>query len=220
MILHNEFEVDASVDHVWEALNDPERVAPCMPGAQLNEIDGDRLLGVVKVKVGPITAQYAGEASYQDRDEAERRIAIRGEGRGTSGNASALIEVELTEIASNRTMATISTDLVITGKVAQFGRGTIVDVGTILVGQFAANLEANIGAPAEPVRATDGTPEKDSSRSARKLDSPEPEPIDVLAIAGGSGVRRATMALTVLGAAYLIWRSFRRQRLAARFRAS
>ncbi len=143
MDLNNEIEVNAPIEEVWEAFNTPERIAPCLPGAELNEVDGDNFHGAVKIKVGPITAQYKGTATYQEKDQASKRIIIKGDGRDTrgAGNASALITAELSEISSNITNVKVLTELTITGKVAQFGRGAISDVSGKLMTQFATNLE-------------------------------------------------------------------------------
>ncbi len=143
MDLNNEIEVNAPIEEVWQAFNTPERIAPCLPGAELHDVDGDNFHGAVKIKVGPITAQYKGTATYQEKDQASKRIIIKGDGRDTrgAGNASALITAELSEISSNITNVKVLTELTITGKVAQFGRGAISDVSGKLMTQFATNLE-------------------------------------------------------------------------------
>jgi len=143
MDLNNEIEVNAPIEEVWQAFNTPERIAPCLPGAELHDVDGDNFHGAVKIKVGPITAQYKGTATYQEKDQASKRIIIKGDGRDTrgAGNASALITAELTEISSSITNVKVLTELTITGKVAQFGRGAISDVSGKLMTQFATNLE-------------------------------------------------------------------------------
>jgi hypothetical protein len=143
MDLNNEIEVNAPIEEVWQAFNTPERIAPCLPGAELHDVDGDNFHGAVKIKVCPITAQYKGTATYQEKDQASKRIIIKGDGRDTrgAGNASALITAELTEISSSITNVKVLTELTITGKVAQFGRGAISDVSGKLMTQFATNLE-------------------------------------------------------------------------------
>src|SRR6516164_5929425 len=97
MELVNEFRVPVSVDQAWEVLTDVERIAPCIPGAQLLSIDGDDFTGAVKVKVGPITVQYKGDASFQEKDAAARRAVIKANGKETrgQGNASAIVTAEL-----------------------------------------------------------------------------------------------------------------------------
>ena len=143
MELSNEIDVNAPIEEVWKAFNTPERIAPCLPGAELQEVDGDNFNGLVKIKVGPITAQYKGTATYLDKDESSQKVVIKGDGRDTrgAGNASATITAVLTEVSSNTTNVNVHTELTITGKVAQFGRGAISDVSGKLMTQFAKNLE-------------------------------------------------------------------------------
>lgn len=151
MELTNEFSVSVPVDEAWAVLTDLERIAPCMPGAQLQEVEGDEFRGIVKVKVGPITAQYKGAASFVERDDANHRAVIRAEGRDTrgQGNASATITATLVPEGSG-THVSVLTDLTVTGKVAQFGRGVMADVSAKLMNQFVQALEADVlsGSPA------------------------------------------------------------------------
>ncbi len=145
MELTNEFRVGVPVEQAWEVLTDVERIAPCMPGAQLQEIEGDEYRGIVKVKVGPITAQYKGAARFVEQDEAGHRAVLRAEGRETrgQGNANATITAQL-EPDGDGTKISVATDLTITGRVAQFGRGVLADVSTKLLGQFAECLETKL----------------------------------------------------------------------------
>src|SRR5437762_6252170 len=145
MQLENEFRVEASVDRVWQVLTDLERIAPCMPGAQLQEVEGDEYRGIVKVKVGPITAQYKGVARITESDDANHRVVIRAEGRDTrgQGNASATATAVL-QPDGDGTRVSIDSDVTITGKVAQFGRGVIADVSAKLLDQFVACLERDV----------------------------------------------------------------------------
>jgi uncharacterized protein len=146
MELSNEFTVGVPIDEAWKVLTDVERIAPCMPGAQLQEIEGDEYRGVVKIKVGPITAQYKGVATFVERDDANHKAVLKAEGRDTrgQGNASALITATLVPEGDARTKVTVATDLTITGKVAQFGRGVLGDISTKLIGQFADSLDAEL----------------------------------------------------------------------------
>ncbi len=170
MELSNEFTVDMPVKEAWVLLTDVERIAPCMPGAQLTEVEGDEYRGLVKVKVGPITSQYKGKATFVERDEEAFRAVLRAEGRETKGqgNASATITATLTP-EGDRTQVRVVTDLTITGRAAQFGRGVLADVSSKLLGQFVSCLETNVlagerateppadaEAPAEP--ETEGSP--------------------------------------------------------------
>ena len=151
MELSNEIDVNAPIEEVWKAFNTPERIAPCLPGAELQEVDGDNFNGLVKIKVGPITAQYKGTATYLDKDESSQKVVIKGDGRDTrgAGNASATITAILTEVSTNTTNVNVHTELTITGKVAQFGRGAISDVSGKLMTQFAKNLEQLLETPSE-----------------------------------------------------------------------
>jgi len=158
MELTNDFTVNAPIDTAWATLTDVERIAPCLPGAQLTEIEGDTYRGLVKVKVGPITAQFKGQASFVEKDTVQHRAVLKAEGRDTGGkgNASALITAQLEPVASDVTKVTVATDLTITGKVAQFGRGALADVSEKLLKQFVTNLESTVlrnGAP-EPAPET------------------------------------------------------------------
>jgi uncharacterized protein len=155
MELNNEFRVGVPPAVAWSVLTDVERIAPCLPGAQLSEVEGDEYRGVVKVKVGPITAQYKGKATFLERDEAAGRVVLRAEGRDTrgQGNANATITASLTADGEG-TKVNVVTDLTVTGKVAQFGRGVLAEVSAKLLNQFVASLErdvlaAGVGAPQE-----------------------------------------------------------------------
>ena len=145
MELTNEFTVGVPVERAWSVLTDVELIAPCLPGAQLQEIEGDEYRGIVKVKVGPITAQYKGAAQFLERDEAARRAVLRAEGRDTrgQGNASATITAQL-QPDGDGTAVSVVTDLTITGRVAQFGRGVLADVSSKLLGQFVDCLETKL----------------------------------------------------------------------------
>ncbi|MEP7202659.1 MAG: SRPBCC family protein [Ilumatobacteraceae bacterium] len=197
--LLNEFTVNRPIDETWTVLTDVERIAPCMPGAALEEIEGDVFRGVVKVKLGAISTAFKGQANFVERDDAAHRAVLKGEGRDTTGkgNASALITAKLEPIDADSTKCFVETDLHITGKVAQFGRGIMGDVSKKLMNQFAANLNKMLdqqpeakGAPATPVAAApaeaaeepepaaDASPsiapagEKASTNGATKADAP------------------------------------------------
>jgi carbon monoxide dehydrogenase subunit G len=147
MELTNEFRVGVSVPEAWKVLTDVERIAPMLPGAQLQEVEGDEYRGVVKVKVGPITAQYKGQATFVERDEAAGRVVLKAAGRDTrgQGNATALISATMVP-EGDGTRVSVVTDLTISGKVAQFGRGVLAEVSAKLLGQFVDALEADIAA--------------------------------------------------------------------------
>ena len=220
MELNNDFEVAAPVDLVWAVLTDVERIAPCLPGAQLLEIEGDEFRGVVKIKVGPITAQYKGAASFSERDDVEHRAVLRAEGRDTrgAGNAAADITAEL-EATDVGTKVTVTTDLTVTGKVAQFGRGVMADVSKKLMGQFAENLsdliaasgeEAVVESPANEV-TVDATADEaavdvpvDETPAVRVVDAPEVEAIDLLGAAGAPILKRLVPTLLAVVAVVVI----------------
>ena len=145
MELTNEFRVGVSVPEAWKVLTDVERIAPLMPGAQLQEVEGDEYRGVVKVKVGPITAEYKGKATFEERDEAAGRVVLRASGRDSrgQGNANALITATMSPDGDG-TKVSVVTDLTVSGKVAQFGRGVLGEVSAKLLGQFVDALEADL----------------------------------------------------------------------------
>ena len=155
MELNNEFRVAVPAAKTWEVLTDVERVAPCLPGATLLSVDGDEFTGAVKVKVGPITVSYKGEAAFQVKDAAARRVVLKASGKETrgNGNAAALVTAQLKD-EGDATIVVITTDLTISGKAAQFGRGVLADVAGNLIGQFAKSLEASVVGHAVPASAT------------------------------------------------------------------
>ena len=198
MELNNDIEVNASVDEVWEAFNTPEKIAPCLPGAELQENEGEEFHGIVKIKVGPITAQYKGTATYLERNNEDKKVVIKGDGRDVrgAGNASAIITAQLTEITPTTTQVSVKTELTITGKVAQFGRGAISDVSAKLMTQFAKNLELLL----EP---------DDSDASDENLTSSsnpnEEEALNLLGVVALPLLKRFGIPIIVVGvAAFLI----------------
>ena len=247
MELKNEFSVSVPVDEAWAVLTDLERIAPCMPGAQLQEVDGDEYRGMVRVKVGPITAQYRGNARFVEMDKDGHRAVLRAEGRDTrgQGNASATVVAEL-EDSGGSTRVTISTDLSVTGKVAQFGRGVLADVSAKLLGQFVERLEADVlagdggsktgdlagptgpttsdsgaGAAARPAPSESDSPNGNEGKTApRLIESAPAEPVDLLDVAGGSVARRAAPVAGAVVGVLVLWRvgRSRRRRRAARAR--
>jgi carbon monoxide dehydrogenase subunit G len=154
--LNNEIRVAVPAAKVWEMFTDVERVAPCLPGATLLSVDGDEFTGAVKVKVGPITVSYKGIAAYQEKDAAARRIVLKAEGKETrgSGTAAAVVTAQLKDEGPDHTSVAITTDLAISGKAAQFGRGVLADVSSNLIAQFARSLEAELLGGSAPAGAT------------------------------------------------------------------
>lgn len=196
--LVNEFTVNRPIDEAWAVITDVERIAPCLPGAQLQEIEGEIYRGIVKIKLGSIAPQFKGQATFVDRDDAAHRATLKAEGRDTGGrgNAAAEIEAFAESLSPTSTRVVVTTDLHITGKVAQFGRGIIGDVSKKLMAQFAGNLNTMLdeeptaaavnGVPsaavAESTAATGGPavptePAADPSppESALGADTPRPE---------------------------------------------
>lgn len=229
MELINTFSVSVPPEVAWKVLTDVERIAPCLPGAQLQEIEGDEFRGVVKVKVGPIQAQYKGKAVFVERDDAAMKAVLEASGRDTrgQGNASATITAQL-ESAAGGTQVTVTTDLTVTGKVAQFGRGVLADVSAKILSQFVDNLEQTVlvddaaavvkeaeavvaaSAPS-PAENISNTPEANQP-TIRKIDQPEPEAIDLLGSAGSPLLKRAAPILGVAIAAAVVYGLVRRRR--------
>lgn len=168
----NEFRVPVSIDQAWEVLTDVNRVVPAIPGAQLLSVDGDDFVGVVKVKVGPITVQYKGNASFEDKNLSAHRAVIRADGKESrgQGNASALVTAQLKD-EGETTCCLLTTDLTISGKAAQFGRGALSEVATNLIGQFATNLEADLlGGSRDVATSTTAAPAGTENKAADSVD--------------------------------------------------
>ncbi len=205
--LLNEFSVALPIEKAWRILTDIEKIAPCLPGASLEEIDGETYTGSVKVKVGPIIASYKGKASFIEMDHANHKAVLKAEGRDTKGqgNASATVTAELSG-DGDQTDVKVTTDLAITGRVAQFGRGVLSDVSSKLMSQFVRSLEELIEQDAKPVATgseeskaekvetletgASSPVEAVSSDGPRKIVSKEAEPVDLLDIAGSSLKKR------------------------------
>lgn len=202
MDLNHEFIVNVPVNDAWLILTDLERIAPCLPGAQLTEVEGDIYRGQVKIKVGPIVAQFKGQASFVTRDDAAHTASLKGEGRDTTGKgtASAIITAQLTSVTPTSTKCTVVTNLTISGKVAQFGRGALADVSDKLLAQFSENLNQLItSAPATPsAPATAATEVTAASPEIRKIESAEVAPLDLLGTAGVPILKRAIPVVVAL----------------------
>lgn len=146
MQLENKFTIDAPIEKAWEALNTPETVAPCFPGATLQSYEGDSFTGTVKVKLGPISLTYKGKGTYVSRDDENHKVVIEASGRDSRGNGTANATVTGTMVADgpNRTAVTMVTDMTITGRPAQFGRGVISDVADKIIAQFSACVASKL----------------------------------------------------------------------------
>jgi carbon monoxide dehydrogenase subunit G len=174
MQLENKFTIDAPIDKAWEALNTPETVAPCFPGATLQEYEGDSFTGTVKVKLGPISLTYKGKGTYVTRDEANHKVVIEATGRDSRGNGTANATVTGTMVADgpNRTAVTMVTDMTITGRPAQFGRGVISDVADKIIGQFSACVASKLAPEVEGAGAA--AEEEEHAPPAPAAPSPTP----------------------------------------------
>lgn len=201
MKIANQFTVSAPIDQAWDVLCDLEQVIPLMPGAQLTGHEGDDYLGKVKVKVGPVTSEFSGKVHFVELDRDQYRAVIDGKGkeaRGT-GNAAATVTAQL-EADGDRTSVTVDTDLKIVGKLAQFGSGMLQQVSEKLLGQFVESLEAELAAKNAP------TPAATESAPGPRHAAPEPEPIDLLDLAGGDQLKKyGAVAVAVLAVLVLIW---------------
>ena len=190
--LVNEFTVNRPIEEAWAVITDVERIAPCLPGAQLQEIEGEIYRGIVKIKLGSITPQFKGQANFLQRDDEAHRAVLKAEGRDTGGrgNASAEIAAQAESLSPTSTRVVVTTDLHITGKVAQFGRGIIGDVSKKMMAQFAGNLNTMLDAPPEEAASSseaaaeatdtsppgaapnDGSPNGDNGQSGGGEDTP------------------------------------------------
>jgi carbon monoxide dehydrogenase subunit G len=215
MELVNEFTVNRPIDEAWAILTDIEKIAPCLPGAELHEIEGDVYRGVVKVKVGPIKAALQGEATFLERDDIAHRAVLRGDGRDTkgNGNASAVISASLEELSSTSSRCVVKTDLNMTGKVAQFGRGALSDISTKLMSEFAQNLDVMLAAGTGQDETGESGEEPDDAvaaptTSVRTISGPAAEPIDVVSLGGGTVLKRL---LPVVGGLVILIVALRRR---------
>ena len=197
MEFNNEFTVPAGIDTAFAVLSDLERVAPCLPGAVLEEVDGSTYTGRVKVKLGPIQVLYRGTAELVELDQEAKRARILASGSETrgAGTASAEVTATLRPSGPGATTVTVLTDLDITGKPAQFGRGVMEDVGTRIIDSFAERL-------AELLDEDTGTEvDAATARQAQEADA-----LDLLDLAGGTAVKRAAPVIAaVLAVLGLIW---------------
>jgi carbon monoxide dehydrogenase subunit G len=219
MDLHHEFTVPVPASDAWKILTDLERLAPCLPGAQLTEIEGDVFRGQVKVKVGPILAQFKGQASFVSRDDTNFRASLKAEGRDTGGkgNAAATITAQLETVSATSAKCTVDTQLNISGKVAQFGRGALADVSDKLLLQFVDNLNTLIAslplgaAPSAPSTTTPaGVGTQSATPSVRKIEqTQEVAPLNLLDTAGSTIAKRLVPVVLVIAAVVAAFVVFR-----------
>lgn len=186
--LQNSFTVPADVETAWNTLLDIQAVAPCMPGATLESQDGDEFTGNVKVKLGPVSMTFGGEARFIEKDAAAHRAVIEGSGKEArgGGTAKAHVTAQLVSESADRTRVDIDTQLTITGKAAQFGRGVMQDVSGRLITQFATNLEQVIAS-----RMTGAAAESGGGEAAPAAPIVQAEALDLGSVAMGPVLKRA-----------------------------
>ncbi|MGH7642902.1 MAG: SRPBCC family protein [Candidatus Dormibacteria bacterium] len=146
MILDNQFRVSIPPEQLWPLLQDLERIAPCLPGGQITErLDSMTFRGTITIKVGPVVVNYAGSARVLESDPESGRMVVRCEGRETRGPGSANADIAITIAADPLgSFGQIRSDVTVTGRVAQFGRGMMQEVGDRLLTQFAACVEQRV----------------------------------------------------------------------------
>ncbi|WP_199435345.1 SRPBCC family protein [Qaidamihabitans albus] len=219
MRLDHEFTVPAPIDEVWKAVLDPERVAPCMPGATLSSVEGDTFKGTVKVKLGPVSLLYKGSGEFLEKDEAARKLVMKASGKDARGAGTAAATVTVTLTADgDSTKGAVATDLNVTGRPAQFGRGMISEVGGKILYSFAENLAGELGA--KGVETTPGAGEKPAAETGAAAAAPAAEPekprlesvkpereaeaIDLFDYAGASVAKRLAPAVAGLAAVFAL----------------
>jgi uncharacterized protein len=199
MQLHHEFVVPLGIEEAWEAFNDLERIGPAFPGAAVTGVTGDDFTGTAKVKLGPISLQYTGTGRFASRDAAGKRAVIEASGTDRRGNgtAGATITASLQAEGEGSTRVLLDTDLKITGRPAQFGRGVIQEVGGKILAQFAANLTTLLGGSKQGSKhgSKQGSGKAATGAPARPVDdSPVEETPAEAAAAEGDAAAQAGVA--------------------------
>ncbi|MDL5157501.1 SRPBCC domain-containing protein [Actinomycetospora termitidis] len=207
MQLENTFTVPVAIDTVYDAMNDPEKITPCFPGATLTSADGDDFTGTVKVKLGPISMTYKGKGTFVERDKSAHKIVVDAQGRDSRGNGTASAKATLTMSSEGpeSTKVTVLTEMQVTGKPAQFGRGVMSDVGDKILGQFAscladefADAPAPEAAPASAQSNGSAAPVSSGTEPVSGAATPVSQPASPAPVAAGSGAPEAApMASTV-----------------------
>ncbi len=218
MRIENDMHVAASIDEAWALLTDIPAIAPCLPGAELTGHEGDTYEGTMKVKVGPVVAEYAGSATIVEMNEADRTVKLTASGRDKrgAGNASADIEAKMVEVDGGTTVS-IGTDLKVSGKVAQFGRGVMADVSKKLLGQFAECIEGKLQSAEEVAEAvgaasaemngssTDAGPAAATATASSAGGGGDDDVLDLMDVAGGALAKRLVPVVGAVVAAIIIW---------------
>jgi carbon monoxide dehydrogenase subunit G len=191
--------VPVPVDEAWSVLLDVQRVVPCMPGATLSEVDGDSFKGKVKVKVGPIVVIYSGTAEFVEKDAALKRVVMSATGKETKGAGTAKAIVTATLVpAGDETEVKVTTDLAITGKPAQFGRGVMADVSNALIGQFATCLAADMASSSVESAQAPASGALSGETASPAMGNAVPEPVMDGHAAGASPARPPSAAPDVI----------------------
>lgn len=220
----NEFHVPTDPDTAFALLTDLERVAPCLPGATLEAADGDSYTGKVRVKVGPIQVTYQGTARVVEADPVAHTAVIEASGREQRGGGTARADVraQLREHDGGTTV-TVTTDLNVTGRPAQFGRGVMADVGTKIIGTFAQRLQEMVTADADPSDTTDAaSPQADEPGDVATLAppdaaagatsrQPDDDALDLMEVAGGAVLKRVLPIVGIAAVIALVWWLIRRR---------
>jgi len=215
----NEFTVNRPIEEAWPIICDVEKIAPCLPGAQLDEIEGDIYRGRVKVKLGAVATEFKGEAQFVERDDEAHTAKLSAKGRDTKGRGNAAADITATAeaLSPTSTKCSVTADIHITGKIAQFGRGIMGDVSKKLIDQFATNLntmldEQGTDAPDPAAATTEDTGEDtgddtidpapataaDEAPKVRKIEGPAAEPVDLADMAGPAVLKRVVPIVIVL----------------------
>jgi carbon monoxide dehydrogenase subunit G len=206
--LTHSFTVPVTIDQAWELLLDIERVVPALPGASLDSFDGDAFVGTVRVKLGAIQLSYRGAGRFTERDPANHRVVMEATGRDArgGGTAAATITCALAE-EGEQTRVEVATDLSVTGKPAQFGRGLMNDVGSKVFEQFAANLAAALQAEPVPAAAASAAAvPANAHRPLEALDTPAApaEALDLMSLAGPAVAKRVALGAVAVAAVVVL----------------
>jgi carbon monoxide dehydrogenase subunit G len=210
MQLKYSFTVPATVEQAWELLLDIERVVPSLPGASLESFDGDTFTGTVRVKLGAIQMTYRGQGRFTQRDAANRRVEMEASGKDAkgAGTVGATIVCGLTE-DGDRTRVDVSTELTVTGRPAQFGRGLLNDVGAKVFDQFALNLSGALQARPEQAGPISAATEPSAEQTSALEQAPSvlatgtpasAEALDLMSVAGGAVAKRIALGAAALAA--------------------
>ncbi|WP_068271435.1 SRPBCC family protein [Aldersonia kunmingensis] len=228
MELEHTLSIDAPITDVWAALIDPAQVVACMPGATLGNVDGETFDGQIKVKIGPVALLYKGVGTFVEKDEAARKVGLEANAKDSRGNGTAKVGIAITLTEDgDKTIGKVVTDLAVTGKPAQFGRGMLSDVGGKIIEQFADCLSNKLSAPAaDPEPAADQTDAVTGSAPQAETEAPgaasapsqaqqpqqEAEALDLMQYAGGSVAKRLGPVIAALVAGAVLFVVLRRLR--------